>query len=106
MIFKLPRTSERPKAFITPGRRLVRGRELDGPEAAVDGDLLAVVQSVGGVGVHRSRRGIRYSRATVGPCGIGEPVSMTAGVHPGSVVAVTRMSPGSMRAVAGSWTIR
>jgi hypothetical protein len=38
--------------------------------------------------------------ATVGPCGIAEPVSVTSppalrnsGVHPGSVVAVTRMSP-------------
>jgi hypothetical protein len=112
VIFKVPTNPERPKAVHSPGRRLVRGRELDGRGAAVDGDFLAVVQSVGGVGTQITA-GIRYSRATVGPCGIGEPVSVTSPpalrnsrVHPGSVVAATRMSPSSMRAVAGSWTIR
>jgi hypothetical protein len=77
VIFKVPTNPERPKAVHSPGRRLVRGRELDGRGAAVDGDFLAVVQSVGGVGTQITA-GIRYSRATVGPCGIGEPVSVTS----------------------------
>ena len=57
--------------------------------------------------------GMPYSRATEGPCATGDPVSVTkppavmnSSVQPGSVVAATRMSPGSMRAVAGSWTTR
>jgi hypothetical protein len=53
--------------------------------------------------------GIPYSRATVDPCAIAKPVSLiraavarSSGVQPGSVVGATRMSPGSIRAVAGS----
>src|SRR5699024_8418622 len=52
--------------------------------------------------------GMPYSRATVGPCAIGDPVSVTrpaavmnSGVQPGSVVGATRISPGSIRAPAG-----
>src|SRR5690606_8051536 len=53
--------------------------------------------------------GMPYSRATVGPCAIAAPVSVTrppavmnSGVQPGSVVGATRISPGSTCAPAGS----
>src|SRR5207245_4170183 len=57
--------------------------------------------------------GIPYSRATIEPCDIMPPISMTtapavmkSGVQPGSVEGATRTSPGSRRAPAGSRTTR